>query len=547
MSSIGLVNSKSARLFFLLTSLLISSDSLPAQIHFSGSSLDSPSRMKVLDRSSQEVRTYYFTIVGAVNLPGVFHAVGTDQISLKELITVARGFSPDASQNVRFIRQGSSMVRSFSSTENGLNEIVTAGDIVVVVPNTTANIGIQVTTPVAVVGLTERPVVLPLSSDILSIEDLTTRLRQPLSLVDHAVVMDPYGRRASQILISGSVILFDPQFVNRAALEHTQAFPPSLPIKQQQPAAVSNPNLPPAVSYVEKPPGDLQVPEMLPTPTIQANGVVEAVYSEPVNSLLPAKTNPFDQELQSHARLPATSGQPSHIVQTSQQSRAPIAADFIPQIPREIDADSEQSEIAFSPILAETDQVIAETQQAAPWTVIILVAMLTATCLLGAIAWSRYENRRELLNKILTSDHSSTRQKPRVGNPAIQEILDREIPLIEEEVISPQDIPLYGTATTDDIYAPADEVLGDVDDQPVQHYDTVEPETKQWISEERFTVLDQFDLKVVEKRDRTQIHLAATSDDSQHYDVVLPEPEAAVGRLSPLDRALRSLAGEDAA
>jgi hypothetical protein len=190
--------------------------------------------MRVIESASSGES--YYSIVGAVRRSGVYRDEERS-ISLGRLVRAAGGTTELASSHLLVVKNGGRPVRIFAREPEQAQDLLFAGDTVIVVPDTTAsrsgaNVSRPKTVPVACIGLADRPVVLPLAPDIRTREELITRLQQPRSLANHVRLLDPHGRASTNQLVSGTVLVFDGRYVDRTALASTEAFPPAVPLNE---------------------------------------------------------------------------------------------------------------------------------------------------------------------------------------------------------------------------------------------------------------------------------------------------------------------------
>lgn len=218
-----------------------------AQDRVSGSRPTATSGTTVtFDHNQTREQVHFFTIVGEVAEPGVYRA-DRPSIEATELVAGAGGLTPGASPLLRIVRNQRSVTQAWLPSEGSANrERVSAGEIVVVTkaaktpsapPIGTLNQAEGVipspnrTVPVCCIGLAERPVVLPLSPEIQTVDELCRRLLQNATFAQAARVLDPQGKPGTRELVSGSVVYFDQSLLNRETLSQTQAFPGVLELK----------------------------------------------------------------------------------------------------------------------------------------------------------------------------------------------------------------------------------------------------------------------------------------------------------------------------
>lgn len=178
-------------------------------------------------------RINYYTIVGAVERSGVF----TDErnrVPLKDVIDAADGLVGSKQSAIRIIRSGQNGLQLYYAVGEASQQTVQAGDVIVVVPGLDQQfIGKPEARyiPIACLGLTERPVVLPLSLDLRNLTVLLAKLGQSPQNRAHVRILDPLGNPLAENFLPGSVLIFDPVHVNRNALVSVEEFPPAVPLK----------------------------------------------------------------------------------------------------------------------------------------------------------------------------------------------------------------------------------------------------------------------------------------------------------------------------
>ncbi|WP_437193002.1 hypothetical protein [Planctomicrobium sp. SH527] len=219
-------------------------------------------RMGVIDAQNRQLASPVFTIAGGVKQSGVYQ--GTEAtIPIEELIAAAGGLEPNASLNLRVLRNNNLRFQVFldPAKPDPANRLM-SGDIVLV-QSTPAAIP-PTTIPVVCVGLLDRPVVLPLDPTIQTLSVLTARLGQSPEVAKTArlvsPVADPQGR-----LLPGTIIFFAPQMIDRTPLQMPGALPEVLALKR--PAVPKNEPLTVQVVPAESKPELVMVAETTPAAT----------------------------------------------------------------------------------------------------------------------------------------------------------------------------------------------------------------------------------------------------------------------------------------
>lgn len=193
-------------------------------------------RMKVIEvaPTRKQLKNFY-TVVGAVKRSGVFFSP-QKSIELKKLLDVAGGLKGADKSSIRIVRNGQSGLQLYYIAEQQYSHEIQAGDIVVVVPAADQALMTSVDgpyIPVACVGLSDRPIVIPLAADIHSVSRLLSELGQSLELRSSLRTLDPLGDSQSGRLIPGTILFFDVSKVDYAALATTSELPSALPLEMQ--------------------------------------------------------------------------------------------------------------------------------------------------------------------------------------------------------------------------------------------------------------------------------------------------------------------------
>ncbi|TWT49921.1 hypothetical protein KOR42_37390 [Thalassoglobus neptunius] len=428
-------------------------------------------RMKVLNLETTPVRgPFYYSIVGAVDLPGVFVSTDRPKIILKDLLAAAGGLTPDASLAVRLVRHGSSTVQIFDNSHTRANFAIEPDDVVVIVPRRDSPTGFVThdVTPVACLGLANRPVVLPLESTILTVTDLLKSLRQHDLAPTAVQVLDPYARQAQELLLRGSVVVFDPSTLNLESLNQIQEFPPAVPLNHREMAArigtrpASQMNQEPQPKSPRSPLAVPPNPAPTETPKIQVTGITTPDADPPVPngaelSILP-ETASFNLE---SVKTEAWTDQSSHMVppppeepNIDEQKETPAIAgqemiEVAPPLPPLISSSKRQAvaEMEKGPSSPQNTGRVAKGPKSsqAYWIVIVAVSSVSCIGLWIAIVWSRHERRS---NGNESETVAPQRNESNLGNPVVQEILDNSIGTIEEDVIIPHAQKLHGEPQT---------------------------------------------------------------------------------------------------
>lgn len=193
-------------------------------------------RMKVIEVKPQGDTEHYFTVIGAVQRSGVFIA-RQSRIPLQQLMKAAGGMHGLDQSSIRIVRNGQAGLQLYYLAEQQFTQEIQANDIVVVVPAAdqwaVQSEGDEYV-PVACLGLANRPIVLPLSLGISSVDRLLNELGQSPEVLDAVRVLDPLGALQTDRLIPGSILFFDPVKLNRQSLSTVAAFPPAVPLENTE-------------------------------------------------------------------------------------------------------------------------------------------------------------------------------------------------------------------------------------------------------------------------------------------------------------------------
>lgn len=188
-------------------------------------------KMRVIEVTPYQPKLNHFTLLGAVGRSGVF-TTNDSKIPLSSLIGAGGGLTEAEKVTLRIIRGGQHRFSFPYDPQSAAEVFVHAGDIVVALPQpgevmTRTQFPV---TPVVCVGLSDRPVVLPLAAEIRTLGDLLYELNQPAAMESTLRLIDPFSRVNTTELAPGSVIFFDTKSVDRAALVHVNSFPPAVPL-----------------------------------------------------------------------------------------------------------------------------------------------------------------------------------------------------------------------------------------------------------------------------------------------------------------------------
>jgi|GEM_PF-3098025 len=191
-------------------------------------------RRGLIESRPQNTGPFAYAIVGEVKQSAVYSS-HESWLPIDQLISAAGGLTPDASPVVRVVRNGELrfQMHVVPDQPDPSNRVLPNDVIIVSARQATAgNAGIV---PIACLGLTKTPVVLPLDPSIQSIAELTRCLAQPAVVAQSAALIGP-GSSARQ-LTAGCVVVFDPRLVDPEPLRLPDMIPPALDMEQARTSA----------------------------------------------------------------------------------------------------------------------------------------------------------------------------------------------------------------------------------------------------------------------------------------------------------------------
>lgn len=463
-------------------------------------------RMKVIEITPATKQSKnYFTIVGAVQRSGVFYS-SEYRIPLEKLLTAAGGLAGVERSSIRIVRNGQAGLQLYYLAEQKLTQEIQAGDVIVVVP-APDQFFVESTEkqfiPVACLGISERPVVLPLSIDIQFVEQLLIKLKQDQSLKPSLRVLDPLGDSRTNRLKPGTLLFFDSTTIDRNALAAVNEFPPAVSLEDsivkaqaaEEPQSTRNSIKNQKVisenegRFLE--PNSLMPPPLLvnrqekvitveePMATIMATDVEEFHNAQPSN--IPGVGSSVEVEQVDGIRkldlLPeeqvtdiSVSSTLAHqgldITDTNQTGIAPpppaetrVMRTFneLPATTSSLttktktETDSNSVKIVEQQTLdanSKLDQAKRNSQsQLIP--IVIGLAGIAGVCLILSILWSRRERhqlRRE--NSTVVKNHHFEKENHagdlETRSDGLSQIINPATPLIEEDVLLPAGIMIHG-------------------------------------------------------------------------------------------------------
>lgn len=366
------------------------------------------------------------SVIGAVKYPATFES--GQPLSLNSLITGAGGMTGDASGAIRVIRNNGDQPRL--DFYQGLTDVsVSDGAVVVVEPRTDAArhaIGRDgAFVDVACLNLIDRPLVQWLPPAEASLPRLLERLGLPPTTAAGIRILAPGRSEAADTvaLTPGMVLVFDRTDVDEAALHEMAA---RYPWQDLVP-----------LEDVEPPPPRAE-PQSSSRFQFLPNSAASAV-AVPIDG--PPEAAPVPEA------APAATG--TDIVAASALQTAPAASPALfgaPQPPREpvIDQPPQRpSQAASRPADAIPSQPQAE-KAGFPWWPMTWILAVSAALAVAA-RWAVSVKRRTTHGDADTAENGSTEHAaPLPRKQPLDELINNELPLLEEEATFPTGLTLHG-------------------------------------------------------------------------------------------------------
>lgn len=445
-------------------------------------------------------------IVGSVTTPAAY-TIEPEDFTAAALVEQAGGLTADSSGILRIVRNGVARIQipiSAATTERLL-----PGDVVIAEYSRDGAARLAAPAnglaPVCVIGLSNRPVVLPLRTENATLGTLLALLRQSPEIAPSVRAIRPLGSPAAigDRLTAGTVLVFDGRVLNWQSLATVDAFPPAIPVRLPEPNV---PGSGPATVHKQPPvmPDSGRPPIMLPAP--DAAGTVASASSEPATAqpvpeqpqrvasrmetvaapaLTPPLTTPPLQEPgpipqasydapDADVTVPETTPVSAELsVATIDSSAEPVAvgltddAEPEPAAAELMAGTSEQPAVDRSTAavddgmthadVAEPGDTAAERpgesvagQDGTIW-LLVGMAFTIGTCLAGAFAWFRWE-QSGTPTRVLSTRKEIVPPRPELDLRASQDylltaLIENRIPLIEEETVVRPIGPVQGTVT----------------------------------------------------------------------------------------------------
>lgn len=473
--------------------------------------------MKVIEITPAKKRSKnYFTIVGAVQRSGVFYS-NEHRIPLEKLLTAAGGLAGGDKSSIRIVRNGQAGLQLFYLAEQKLSQEIQAGDVIVVVPAPdqffVESSGKQFI-PVACLGVSERPVVLPLSIDIQVVDQLLIKLKQDQSLKPSLRVLDPLGDSRSNRLKPGTLIFFNSNTIDRNALATVNEFPPAVSLedsilqaraakevqpRQEELLDASIPGLPPSenlqpaltTNNQEKFVSANQANSLLPPPLLANPQEKVITVEEPSPSIIATHIEEFHNapkpnspQFGSSGAIEQANGVPKLDLLPEEQV-AEISVGTLPENQSIAIAEGNQPSIAppppaetrvmrtfnespgtdsskadlASPLVKTVDQPalpaktnLAQAEknsQSQLISIVLGLAGIAGACLIFSILWSRRERHQLRREKASVTNEKHSDKENHLGvqetrSDDLTQIIDPATPLIEEDVLLPEQIIIHG-------------------------------------------------------------------------------------------------------
>lgn len=498
------VSCSSVRLL-LLPGLLVWLCAAPACAQrFAGGQLqagDSSHQRPVMSPAAEPGPLQSYAIVGAVRQSAVYVS-SQAPLPLWRLVEAAGGLEPDAGPTLRIVRNGSSRFQiNFDPNHPRQDDLLLPGDIVVVAVRpgaVPAPADPRTTIPVACIGLTDRPVVLPLDPTIVTVNELLRRLMQPAEMARTVRVIDPPLKSQTQELVPGSVVCFDIRGIDRQPLEQAGALP--APVNLDQPAAPATmsqlparqetpalplilPSDPPseglisASTWIKLPVAAPREPQPLPVSTSgePANSPVgERMQAAPQGEAIPEFDAPFlpaDTTAQGESGLntsPAVGPAPPPPLELeipqrgSRQtafspSASPATNVLQPSSPVTDDEDQAgslpraESSSAGAASQADFGEELAgapiASSNPAPGNLLPLLGGAAVLLIAGAtlsLVWSRWLHAPRGARVVSPTRSSRPVESPSIPHSPVGDLIHGAVPIVEEPVIPAPLWPLHG-------------------------------------------------------------------------------------------------------
>lgn len=206
----------------------------------------------------------YYSILGEIAKPGVYSAEGRE-VTLQELVQQAGGTTPQAGPAVRLIRQ--KRIANGVFFNPGGRDVLQPGDVVLI-ENMHPQPGSANAVTIGMIGVMDRPVIVPMRPDNAQLGTLMLALGQSPELARSVRMIvpsrQPLPSSTSAPLASGTVLVFDSRLLVSGNLP---SFPDAIPLAravEPLPTNVAPPAANPLMSGVPHPPSMSTLPAEIP-------------------------------------------------------------------------------------------------------------------------------------------------------------------------------------------------------------------------------------------------------------------------------------------
>ncbi|QDU38499.1 hypothetical protein Mal4_28270 [Maioricimonas rarisocia] len=451
-------------------------------------------------------------VIGSVATPAAY-AVDASELTAAELVEHAGGLTAGSSGILRIVRNGAARVQVPISAAAG--ERLLPGDVVIAEYTREAAARLSQPanglSPVCAVGLSSRPVVLPLRAENASLGSLLSLLRQSPEIAPSVRAIRPLGSPSNlgDHLTAGTVVIFDSRLMNWQSLATVDAFPPAIPTTDRQPeqpvpaaeptvtaygqptgpsgarrtpmmlapsgvSDMTTPRLPEtprapaildtaatvpagtAMTPAPVTPAPLAEPGRVPQPTHQDVSQTASVGLTPQAAANAATSNVDSPSLTAPATLPAApEPEPVHATPTDTKTAASVPEQTGATVVETADVDNPDATAVGVAELGDAAAELPERSASAKsganiWLLLLGMAMAGGICLAGAFAWFRWEQNRTN-QSVTVNDHAEPEQtepEPRNERDSLlAALIENRIPLIEEETVVRTINPVQGTVT----------------------------------------------------------------------------------------------------
>lgn len=377
-------------------------------------------------------------IVGAVDRPCAVELPGSS-LELSQLAEFAGVSSSETAARVRIYRRNQVIVGSV------VDYLALPGDVVVVNPSSGASMSATGEFHVAIVGLIDQPVVVPVSRRSSSLATLLSELGQPVALIDAARTTNGGGRpnTGNTLLIPGSVIVVEPSLVDRAALANSNRVPAAVAYSAREVTSQDVLDLPVEPAPIPDHPADVGVAAQLPS--IPSASLPDASHAsvEPVAPLADAVTTSLITDF-----TPATLGETELVEEQPAVAATPEPVPLAQDLPA---LAAETTAVAPQPEPENATAVATPTASIEPADQIVSYILLLAGVV--GIGTLYFWLRREAQLRLNARFAEQLALLPSVDPPAVSELdnffadlVANQLEIVEEPLDLPQQLDLHGRA-----------------------------------------------------------------------------------------------------